>query len=205
MISQAHRISVVTDDEITAAGEVLAQALADDPFCVHAQRDVDARQRQFAWFFAQLVREGVREKCAFAHGARGRPDGVAVWQRREAEETDREAPGEPAELEQRLGPAAYARFAAYRQFEEVHRQCVAGPHLYLAVVGVRPGFQGRGIGGALLAPVLLLADEEGLPCYLETFVSSNVRFFEHRGFEVAAGGAHVESRIPFWAMTREPI
>jgi GNAT superfamily N-acetyltransferase len=174
---------------------------------VYTQRDVDARQRQFAWFFAQLIRDGVRKNGAYGHGCPGRPDGVAVWQRKETDESapDVTATVEPDELEQLFGPEAYRRFAAYRHFEEVHRQCVADPHWYLAVVGVRPGFQGRGIGGALLAPVLLQADEEGLPCYLETFVADNVLFYEHRGFEVVAAGVHLESRIPFWAMKREPI
>src|SRR5262245_5499824 len=54
----------------------------------------------------------------------------------------------------------------YRHFEHVHHQYMAGPHWYLALLGVSPG--------APLPPVLRRADQERLPCYLETLVSDYV-------------------------------
>ena len=47
---------------------------------------------------------------------------------------------------------------------------------YLSIVGVAPAAQGRGIGGRLIEPTLLEADEAGVHCYLETFDSRNPRF-----------------------------
>ncbi len=77
-------------------------------------------------------------------------------------------------------------------------------HYYLGAVGVVPARQGRGIGTALLTPVLGRADEESADIYLETSTQSNVAFYSGLGFEVTgqhqipAGGPHV------WAMTRVP-
>src|SRR5262249_49113994 len=149
-------------------------------------------------------RDGVIQNGAYGHGALGRPDGVAVWQPPDSD-LDTSLELEQDDLRDLFGPEAYERFRTYRYFEQLHRQCMECPHWSLTLVGVLPSAQGRGIGGALLAPVLQRADEEGLPCYLETFVPETVPFYEHRGFEVVAAGVHLESRIPYWAMRREPI
>ena len=68
-----------------------------------------------------------------------------------------------------------------------------------------PRCQGQGIGRALLTPVLQMADHEGIPCYLETFVWDNVPFYEHRGFQVVDAGVEPLSQITFWAMKRLPL
>ena len=52
--------------------------------------------------------------------------------------------------------------------------------------------------------MLQQADEDGLPCYLETFVADNVPFYEHRGFQMVEAGVDPESQVAFWAMLREP-
>jgi GNAT superfamily N-acetyltransferase len=200
VVTQAHRVSLVTERQVSAAGEVLAQALVDDPLCVYTQPHIGARLNQFAWFFAQLVRAGVEHESAYCHTSLGRPDGVAVWKHLQTVESTPELDG----MEERFGAESYRRFTDYRHFEHVHRQCMTGPHWYLSVIGVAPGSQEQGIGAALLDPGLRKADREGLPCYLETFASDNVAFYEHRGFEVIAAGVHLGSRIPLWAMRREP-
>lgn len=52
----------------------------------------------------------------------------------------------------------------------VERRHPVDRHLYLAVLGVDPAQQGRGIGSALLAPGLELCDRDGLDAYLVTVV-----------------------------------
>ncbi len=56
------------------------------------------------------------------------------------------------------------------------------PHYYLNFLGVDPVHQGRGIGSALIAPVLSRCDREGVPAYLEASSPANVRFYERHGF-----------------------
>ena len=200
-------ISPIADQQIPAAGDVLARALFSDPLCVYTQPDPAARLSQFGWLFSQLIREGARRQGSYVVTFVRRPHGVAVWTPPHAgAAAAREMPGsEMEQREQRFGPGAYDRFTtACRHAERIHRECVAGPHWYLELLGVSPAFQGHGIGSALLAPVLRRADQEGLPCYLETFLPENVPFYRRHGFQVAHAGAEPQSGIRYWAMAREP-
>lgn len=199
---------LIADEQILAAGDVLAQAFVNDPLCVYTQPDKGARLSQFAWLFTQLVREGALQGGVYANTRIGSPDGVAVWMPPLAGELTAEVTmwSEMDQMEQRFGPEAYRRFTeAYRHFEHIHHQCMVGPHWYLALLGVSPHCQRQGIGGALLTPILQRTDQEGLPSYLETFVSDNVPFYEHRGFRVVETGVEPQSQIAFWAMKREPL
>ena len=56
-------------------------------------------------------------------------------------------------------------------------------HWYLAAVSVVPEARGRGLGQVLLAPVLDMLDDEGVPAYLESSNTRNVPFYERLGFE----------------------
>jgi ribosomal protein S18 acetylase RimI-like enzyme len=69
---------------------------------------------------------------------------------------------------------------------EVEHAHPSEPHWYLAILGVRPGQRGRGLGSALIRPGLERADADGLPCYLESSNPRNVSLYERHGFEVTA-------------------
>lgn len=77
------------------------------------------------------------------------------------------------------------------------------PHWYLAVVGTDPDAQGRGLGGAVLSPVLDQCDQDGVAAYLESSKESNLSYYARLGFRVTE-----EHRLPrgptVWAMWREP-
>ena len=85
--------------------------------------------------------------------------------------------------------------------EKYHKQDMSVPHWYLSGLGVSPDYQGQGIGGLLIQPILKQADEEGLPCYLETSTPGAVRFYQRHGFEILRTG---EQPVQFWTMKREP-
>ena len=78
------------------------------------------------------------------------------------------------------------------------------PHLYLFAIGTRKRARGKGLGKALIAPVLAAADRDRLPCYLENSNPANTGFYRSRGFErmklfdAGPGGPPLE------AMWREP-
>ncbi|MEA5570116.1 GNAT family N-acetyltransferase [Calothrix sp. UHCC 0171] len=88
--------------------------------------------------------------------------------------------------------------------EKYHKQMMKQPHWYLMMLGVSPDFQGQGIGGMLLEPVLQQADIEGLPCYLETSTQAAVRFYQRHGFEIAWNGELAPGSPQLWIMIREP-
>lgn len=77
------------------------------------------------------------------------------------------------------------------------------PHWYLAMLGVGSQYQGQGIGGQLLQPILERADREKLPCYLETSTEGAVRFYQRQGFEILHVGK-VGKQLPYWTMKRTP-
>jgi ribosomal protein S18 acetylase RimI-like enzyme len=60
------------------------------------------------------------------------------------------------------------------------------PHWHLGPIAVRPEVQGSGVGKAMLASFLAMADEQTLPAYLETDVDRNVALYEKFGFKVIA-------------------
>jgi GNAT superfamily N-acetyltransferase len=77
------------------------------------------------------------------------------------------------------------------------------PHEYLWFVGVVPAAQGRGIGSALIAPVLERADRAGAPAYLEATSPLNKALYERHGFR-ARPPISVAGGPPMWPMWRDP-
>jgi len=95
------------------------------------------------------------------------------------------------------------RRLALRLFDQIERRHPAEPHWYLALLGVDPKWQGRGLGGALLEPVLHRCDEAGRPAYLETQKPENVAFYRRFGFEVLEE-VRIEGAPPVWLLWRDP-
>ncbi len=80
------------------------------------------------------------------------------------------------------------------------------PHMYLFTIGTRQSARGKGLGKALLAPVLAACDAQGIPVYLENSNPANSGFygvhgFERMGiFEAGDGGPIME---PMWREARK--
>ena len=60
------------------------------------------------------------------------------------------------------------------------------------------------MGAALLQPALALADEDGMPAYLESSKERNVPFYARFGFEVVEELHSEVGSPPMWRMWREP-
>lgn len=100
-----------------------------------------------------------------------------------------------------LGSQALRALRVLTHVEKLHPR---EPHWYLGVLGTRTALQGKGIGSALLGPVLERCDVEGVPAYLESSKHSNIAFYNRQGFEVTG-----EIPLPFggpviWPMWRDP-
>jgi ribosomal protein S18 acetylase RimI-like enzyme len=78
------------------------------------------------------------------------------------------------------------------------------PHYYLALLGTDPSVQGRGIGSALLRPVLEDCDRNEIPAYLESSKESNVAFYGRHGFRVT-GELDLPEGPRIWFMWRDPL
>ena len=77
------------------------------------------------------------------------------------------------------------------------------PHWYLAVLGTDPEYQGKGLGSAVMKPVLDRCDEDGLGAYLESSKEANIPFYRRHGFEVT-GEVQLPEGPPLWPMWRDP-
>ena len=78
------------------------------------------------------------------------------------------------------------------------------PHYYLFILGVDPGWQGKGVGSALMRPVLDRCDRERLPAYLEATTTRNRELYGRNGFEVVEEIELPGGGPPLWRMWREP-
>jgi GNAT superfamily N-acetyltransferase len=78
------------------------------------------------------------------------------------------------------------------------------PHWYLAVMGVAPEWQGRGLGSLLMHPAFVQIDAAGLPAYLETSTPRARALYERHGFAVTGELSVPMGGPPIWLMWRDP-
>lgn len=78
------------------------------------------------------------------------------------------------------------------------------PHYYLDSLGVVPEWQGRGVGSALMEPVLARCDSERMPAYLNAGSPRSRELYRRHGFEVTEEFGLPEDGPPLWRMWREP-
>lgn len=101
-----------------------------------------------------------------------------------------------------LGLKGLEKFlSVFAPLDKYHEQDMHQLHWYLLILGVSEAYQGQGIGGLLIQPILEQADKEGLPCYLETSTERAVRFYQKHGFEILR---KIEAPVQLWTMKRLP-
>lgn len=81
----------------------------------------------------------------------------------------------------------------------------AEPHYYLAILGVRPGFQGKRYGSRLIEYTLARVDELEMPAYLENSNIANQSLYESHGFKVIDSFTLSKGGPTEWCMWREPV
>jgi GNAT superfamily N-acetyltransferase len=78
------------------------------------------------------------------------------------------------------------------------------PHWYLDSLGVEPEWQGKGLGSALMQPVLERCDRERMPAYLNAGSARSRDLYRRHGFVVSEEFKLPEGGPPLWRMWREP-
>jgi len=193
------RKATATDAPKLAAA--LARAFYDDPMLGHwllpdESRRLEQLERGFEFYIRRVY---------LRHGESYTTDGLrggALWL----------PPGhwKLGALEQlRLlpGMAVAVRSAlprTLRLFSFLEARHPHEPHYYLPLIGVEPASQGKGIGSALLAPVLERCDRESLPAYLEASSERNRVLYLRHGFQVKEEVHLPADGPPVWLMWREP-
>ena len=192
-------------EDLRHAAASLARAFQDDPLQAHVFPDPAERAARSPAHFAPLLEYGLRFGTVFTTA--GQPAGAAVWLPPGRTQITEERAAEAGldKLPELLGAEPANRFfAALSMVEPYHSTDVPADHWYVLVIGVEPAGQGRGLGRALLAPMLKQAERDGLPCYLETAQPRNVGFYQHLGFRVLREVTAPESGLRLWTFRRDP-
>lgn len=177
--------------------EVLARAFYDDPVTSWFYPDAQRRMRHARRFFAIRLRQLAVHGLTYTT-----PElcGAAMWA----------PPGRWREsmrqslMQLPMLPVLLPRIVrTTRAVHEIERHHPAEPHYYLSVVGTDPEHRGRGVGSALLAPVLQQCDETRTAAYLESSKESNLAFYARHGFAVTQR-IELPGGPPLWLMWRKP-
>ena len=195
----------LVESQIPAAAATLARAFDDDPLMIYAIPEPAERARLLPELYARIIRFGLL--AGEVHTTAGAVEGAAIWMPPNAKWTreNLEASG-MYELASLIGNDAYQRYrdVVGREWQARERDMPAACW-YLFILGVEPRVQRRGLGGALMRPVLERADSEQLACYLETENERNVAFYLKQGFELIVNGEEAgTSGVKFWTFRRMP-
>ncbi|WP_085944873.1 GNAT family N-acetyltransferase [Actinoalloteichus spitiensis] len=188
------------DGDVPAIGRVLASAFSDYPFLRHTIAADDHAERVRRGQELMVRRIGLPHGRVWVAEDGGNVVGAAAWT---TPDTDLEAAFGPVAAE--VGELAGDRAGIAAAVEEAlapYRP--AEPAWFLATIGIDPSRQGRGVGGALLRPGLVAAEEAGSVAFLETSDERNVRFYQRHGFRVVAEVELPAGGPRTWAMRRVP-
>lgn len=170
---------LATPADAAAVTATIAAAFFDDPVIGWVWRDPVRRHQILPDFFALLVADSLVNGEVYTTDDIA---GASLWlPPATSEPTAEETAALVAAIETVSHEFAPAALELMEILEDHHPH---EPHYYLPVVGTRPERQGRGIGSAVLAPVLQRCDQEGLPAYLEATSARNQALYLRHGFEV---------------------
>jgi ribosomal protein S18 acetylase RimI-like enzyme len=199
--AEAQSVRKAGPSDLDQVAKVLARAFYDDPHACWVLRHDATREMRLERGYAVGLR-GLwlpQDECYTTAGVAG----AAIWMR----------PGQtriPMKQQLRLIPAMVGAYG--REFFRVARLLTyldsihphEPDHWYLAFVGVAPDWQGRGLGSALIHPVLERCDADGTPAYLEASTERSRALYERNGFEVMMQYALWGGGPLGWQMWREP-
>ncbi|NJK59054.1 MAG: GNAT family N-acetyltransferase [Oscillatoriales cyanobacterium SM2_1_8] len=187
-----------------AAAQLMAETFYDDPLAGYLVPDTTRRLPALQELWQHVIENDAGFEEIYTTG--DRLEGVAVWV----------PPGMPTgsfvgtialavKLCLRTGWGNTYRFATtFSQIEAWRERDCPAPHWYLDGLAVSPQSQGRGIGSALLWPILARADRDGRSCYLFTSTDRAVRFYQRQGFEVCQEVRIGDDAPRLWTMRRSP-
>ena len=201
-----HNAVLLKKEQVSIAAALLAKAFQNDPWnCYVFPEEIDRKRRNPA-VFTSFIEYTLRVGEVWTTGEPLK--GVSLWFSPGSDENNPEYLKESGldNLPLLMGEEATERYEQYeRSMEVLRQQAVPDPHWYLSVIGVDPKWQGFGIGGALLKPVLERADRSRAYCYLETSLPNNLSYYQKHGFVIVVEDYDQMSGLRFWTFKRAPM
>jgi GNAT superfamily N-acetyltransferase len=199
--SPAETVRKASAPDVPQLADALARAFQHDPGFSHLLPDAGDRTERLRGFFETELR-GIGIPLGLAWTT-DEVVGGAIWLPPEAwrvpvTTTLRELPSMAGVFGRRLSLAFRSRL----RMEGRHPR--KPPHWYLAVMGVAPEWQGKGLGTALMRPGLDSLDAGGTPAYLEASTPRSRALYARHGFAVTGEFSLPSGGPPLWQMWREP-
>lgn len=194
--------------EYSALSEALYDALTEDAFYIAMENSVSggpARRREaMLRYYDYAMREA--RKYGKLHKPNGKAFGVSIWSRPINGMLSKQMAREKkAFLRDHMGDISLVKYAQITGFMAEQTATVVPPDSwYLSIVGIAPLFQGQGLGGRLIQPILDRTDELGHHTYLETFTPRNMRFYRRLGFQESGAFDEPVTSARYWVMIRDP-
>lgn len=193
--------------DVDRAVPPLVRAFWSFPETVHLLPSEAVRRRVLPRYLASDARDAARYGTLLgARTAEGSIVGAATWlpphaypvsTLRSAREAARLLPALPWAL-------SALREAQRGQAANRNQHRCFPPHYWLRAIGVDPAAQHTGIGTALIAPILRLADQTHRGCFLFTATADNVSWYRRFGFTESASYRPTATWPMVWALWREP-
>ena len=184
--------------EVPQVARALARAFSADPVFQWAVPAGDRREGMLAPFFSLFAETLLIYDEIYTDESLS---AAALW----TPPTGKSPPDEVAEefggrMEKIAGVDAERMLEISKLIDEHHPE---GSYYFLQFMGVEPEQQGRGIGSAVMRPILERCDREGARAYLDATSERNKRLYERHGFK-AEGPYAPEGGPPLFPMWREP-
>jgi ribosomal protein S18 acetylase RimI-like enzyme len=187
---------------IREAAAMLARSFDDDPLSLALFPGPRRRRWSLHAFMVASIRDALRHGEVWAASDGSRVIGAAAWLGEGSYplSSGRVARQAFAALVAMLSPGTLSLGA--RLITETQAVHPKDPHWYLAVLGVEPSEQGRGVGARLLQPVLVRLDREERGAYLETSKERNIAWYGRQGFDLTRTLEVRTGAPPIWTMWR---
>lgn len=162
---------------------MLARAFYNDPLFGHFFPAPAERLRQLEAFFLFRLRTELDDAYVTSPAL----EALAIWQAPREHGLPLRAAALPPGLAMawQVGWQPLLRMIQFQRWSAALRlTLVHEPYWYLDTLAVAPTFQRQGYARQLIAPALRMADDAGVPVYLETQNRRNIDIYAHFGFAV---------------------
>ncbi len=187
--------------------EALYSALREDAFYITLEESIEdgesSKEAMLRYMEYSMI-EG--EKSGELYIPEDHEYGVSIWTMPMNSELEAKKHHEKEKfLLYKMGDKSLKIYNAIVDIMSVNAEPFIGNDFwYLSIVGVRPEFQGQGLGAGLIRDVLKRADTLQVSTYLETFTSRNMTFYKRLGYKEVKSFHEPTTKAEYWLMIREP-
>ncbi|MCB0163296.1 MAG: GNAT family N-acetyltransferase [Anaerolineae bacterium] len=189
--------------------QALYHSLNQDPFYIELENSITdgpvVRREAMLTYFDYSMTEG--QKYGELYLPDGKSFGASIWSKPINGPVAKQiARDKKAFIRQHLGKTTLKKYSDIIEFmSQSAKAIVPNGSWYLSIVGIAPQFQGQGLGGSLVKPILDKADKLGVPSYAETFTPRNRNFYYRLGYHAVASFVEPVIDAEYWIMLREPL